>query len=82
MIGRGTFPVAWFRLIESRIQPVGRHRLPAIGLRRARSGKLQRMLFTILARRHAVLALKQIAHHSRTGESLFAGDLLDGFAGG
>ena len=78
----GTFPVAWFRLIESRIQPVDRHRLPAIGLRRARSGKLQRMLFTILARRHAVLALKQIAHHSRTGESLFAGDLLDGFAGG
>ena len=78
----GAFPVAWFRLIESRIQSVGRHRLPAIGLRRARSGKLQRMLFTILARRHAVLALKQIAHHSRTGESLFAGDLLDGFAGG
>ena len=40
------------------------------------------MLFTILARRHAVLALKQIAHHTGTGEPLFAGDLLGGFAGG
>ena len=41
-----------------------------------------RGLLAILARRHAMVALKQIAHHSRAGEPLFAGDLLDGFAGG
>ena len=73
---RGTFPVAWFRFIEASIEPVDSDRLPAVGLRRTRSGKLPGMLFTILARRHAVLALKQIAHHTGTGEPLFAGDLL------
>ncbi len=79
---RGTFPVAWFRFIEASIEPVDSDQLPAVGLRRTRSGKLPGMLFTKLARRHTVLALKQIAHHTVTGEPLFAGDLLGGFAGG
>jgi hypothetical protein len=34
------------------------------------------VLLAELARRHAVLAFKQVAHHSAAGEALFAGDLL------
>ncbi len=79
---RRALTIALLRFIESGIQPVKRYRLPAIGQRRTRSGKLAGMLFTILARRHAVLALKQVTHHSRTGKPLFAGNLLDRFAGG
>ncbi len=79
---RLTLPVALFRLIKAGVEPVHGHRLPAIALRRARSARLPRTLFAILARRHPMVALKQIAHHPRAGESLLAGNLLNGFAGG
>ena len=79
---RLALPVGWFGLIKAGVEPVHGHRLPAISLRRARSARLPGGLLAILARRHAMVALKQIAHHSRAGEPLFAGNLLNGFAGG